>query len=104
MKVEVPHKIGNTEIVEKNSCIEVVRIDLDNILFTIEHDLRLGTYYDKTTKERLKVKRSPYGSYENIFVNKFSFISQLTYKIVITRFDTGEYSVGYVFKSRLIKK
>lgn len=104
MKIDVPHKIGNTEIITKTSTVEIVRIDLDDICFTIEHDIRLGMYYDKSTKERLKCKRNPYGSWENIFVSKFSFISQNAYKIVITRFNDGNYSVGYAFKHRIVKR
>ncbi len=104
MKTSIVAKIGTCEVRQRTDKVEVVGVDLEGVCFTIEHDILRDLYYDKSTKERLKIKKNPYGSWTNIFVNKTSFINQTAYRITVTRFDDGTYSVGYVVKTKVVKK
>lgn len=104
MKAFVSYGIGTCEIRQKTDKVEIVAVDLEGVCFTIEHDILRDLYYDKSTRERLKSKKNTYGTWTNIFVTKTSFINQTAYKITVTRFDDGTYSVGYVIKTKVVKK
>ena len=104
MKAFVSYGIGKCEIRQKTDKVEVVGVDLDGVCFTIEHDILRDIYYDKSTRERLKIKKNPYGTWTNIYVIKVSFITQQVYRITITRFDDGTYSVGYAIKTKVVNK
>ena len=104
LKAKVKISIGTCEVRQRTDKVEVVGVDFEGVCFTIEHDLIRDLYYDKSTRERLKTKKNTYGTWTNIYVNKTSFINQCAYKITVTRFDDGTYSVGYVVKTKVVKK